>query len=434
MEAAARKRETVVPNSNAYKQGFASNEDAVIFDSDHSLAILRSVSGGEKEGRKLSRVEEEALLSLLLFGKAKIVNPHDDDLQIAVETLRREAWVETIPDEVFLKPFLATRKYLQSISSEWWSKWGGADETIRSDHAFNRRLYERLLEYYFPLISGSMGKAVPGAGTLKSDFIEHYSLFEVPEIHAIEDELPDPADAGSVGRNLLSPGIFQTSPHNDYRFWKWSTGKHDPYDIYSVGLLGPRPFDFLRNPRKFLDRCSVKGSMLSRVSTKLVEYGGLCAHARDTGIPLKARCKPAEGDFNAVLGPKAFQLFKVRMEEIRVLPRIEGLDDVRRLRGHKYIDNFRAALLEWLNRITNGEVSHEKKYRQALQIANGELRKLEKRRFLRNPYWVILSITLGIADVLAQAPIGPFVSAISGPALFDQHRKKRKYGYAIFPT
>jgi hypothetical protein len=366
------------------------NKVGVIFDRTHSVALLDAIKAPSNRLPTLSTVTEEALLCLLIFETAEILQSATRDREEAREKLKSEGLIELIPSGTFKKPMLLVDSYTKNLASYLIAARFGGDSSEFSQTIIAQR---RSFDFYRPLIRPNS----PSLANLDDDEV-HEAIVDYCDRHMSSDLLDK-----TFG---MHPSILQY-------------GLPDERDFYLGEIQdGPAPSSIIA--AQFL--------------LSYIEYRGLARRAASSGLPLKSKCEMTATPIDKTLGPEAMQLFKFHLDEVRIIPRLDSIEDVLRLRGHKYVENFRTSILEWLERIATGEPEIEHKYHQSMRTANEELKNLNKWRYVDSPFTLAASLAVGLAEMLFTGTSWSLAfTGISYASTIDRLKKERAFGYALFP-
>ena len=339
-----------------------SDEKGIILDYNHSRALMELGQNQNIHKVNLTTEMEEVLLSLVIFETGEILESATEGKEKTAEKLASEGLIQYIPRSVFKEAM----KFVDSYTTNLGADYG-------SEYAYTASAQEKSILYYFPLIKAST---------------DHLRYIEFD-------------NARSSMRNFYG-AMFGTD-------FMWT---EDPIleDLYeNVRKYGhPLASDFLYggdivdsvmdsndedqhvdpSARIVLEQDNL---IAAKVLTAYIEYRGLIQRAALSGRPIKSKCLLSESKIDRTLGPEAMQLFRIHLDEVRIMPYLQSIDDVYRLRGHRHINNFRASMIEWLERITNGELNVEQKYRNSIKIANNELKKLDRWKYVNSPYTLVVS-------------------------------------------
>jgi F0F1-type ATP synthase membrane subunit c/vacuolar-type H+-ATPase subunit K len=374
----------------------------IILDYAHSVALLDAVKQSAGYSPSMSSRTEEALISLLIFENAEIVKSATQGREEASEKLLSEGVIEFVPKSAFEPALKFVDSYTSNvqIAAKGFSDDGETRTTVSAQ--------EKSIDLYMPFIRANLNS---------TNILTQGELIQA--VWQYCNALPSTDFTDTLMRDM---GLHENID-------KFGLPLED--DFYTGTRLPELALEDLDDEAK--NALAQDSIIAAQVLTAYIQYRGLARRATSIGLPIKSQCAMVETALDKTLGPEASQLFKIHLDEVRVMPYLGSIEDVYRLRGHKHIDNFRSSILEWLERISSGESDIEQKYRQSIRTANNELKKLEKWKYVNSPYTLAASIGVGIAELFTGTPLGILMSAISGAAVVDKVRKEKKFGFAIFP-
>lgn len=124
------------------------------------------------------------------------------------------------------------------------------------------------------------------------------------------------------------------------------------------------------------------------------------------------------------------QAFQIFMDEVSVVPNIDSLDNVLRLRDDKRIRNFREVLQVWAAELKTGQVSAEQKIRREIQKANQELKRLKNWREIGG--WITyLSLPISVASLLSGIPAGLGLTPLGLATRIGADLLEKKYKWML---
>lgn len=349
---------------------------------------------------------ENTLLAMVLFDGAEITVENHEERQGALERLKQEDIAHPVPRQTFLNSCRLVDNYLGNTAAE-----------PGSESSFTAVAQEKSFEAIWPLISENCTDLKPFTPQQASHIVRNWG-----------------------GEFSTDSGFFDLNFGNFY----------DQFDVdTSYGL--PSAADYQIHPDAFEDyfdrvlsdlpaeqKARYKEDMLSynekapEILSQYVEMRGLTERARLTGFPIATRIGDQKFPLDMSLGSEALQLCRFHLNEVRSVPYLETLDDVLRLRQHRYIRDFQDSIFEWLSRIAEGETEIEARYRQHIRTANKEIEKLEKWKVLNSPFTLAASVTVGVAEVFTGTFFGFGFAAASAAAMLEKRRVSKEYGYALF--
>lgn len=363
----------------------------IILDRNRTNILLDAVGSTNKQD-VFHRNLNDTLLSLVLFDGAEVSPDNLEHRFASLQRLESEGLATAVPPHLYDHPCRLVDDLLNNMK--------GSDP--ESEYRFTALAQQKSLQAIWPLIS-------------ETDPI----LSELPWFEA---------------RRMIEEWGIDFS---DQGFYDTTFGEFQ--DIGSGQLFGlPNEVNY-RIPDHFLedfdyDRVEVDklNQFVPRILSRYVEMRGLTERSEGTGYPVAADLPSGTFELDTSLGAAALQLCRIHLDEIRYMPYLENLDDVLRLRGHRYISNFRESIFEWLDRISSGETKIEVKYRNSIRVANQELQKLERWKLLDSPYVLAASIAVGVAEIFTGTLFGFGFAAASAAAMAQKSKLSKKYGYALF--
>ncbi|WP_171120911.1 hypothetical protein [Ruegeria sp. HKCCA5463] len=379
----------------------------ILLDRDQSNLLINSANLVSTENA-LDFALENALLALVLFEEAEIAIENCVLQERAVERLYSEGLARPIPREVYKEPSLLVKSYLDNLGG------GGGTEGN-----FTSRAQEKSIQAIWPMIAG-------GDSILSPMHVENAVML----LRAWGGEFPHDSDYFDLNFGDLRELHELQNSHGlpspqDYEF-----PAHHIKDLQEkLRIQG------LENENEIADYIggfSVANRFAPRILARYVEMRGLTQRALATGFPILTDFGGQKCKLDRSMGEDAFQLFRIHLDEVKCVPYLRSIDDVLRLRGHKYITHFQEAIFEWLTRMTAGEVNVEAKYRAQIRLANEELKKLGAWKALDSPYTLAASVTVGVAEIFTGTFFGFGFAAASATAMLQKKSLTEKYGYALF--
>ena len=377
----------------------------IILDRNRSSLLLNAAVNNNGGLSALSGVED-ALLSLLLFDEAEITVENSDKRLVGIERLQKEGIATLVPRSCFYKPSKLLDSYFENISAD-----------LGSEKRFTASAQERSFKAIWELVAANDTK-------LKALQYENNIL----DLRLWADELGGGSavhemNFGEDLVNYLDECTFGLPCHSEYQAHPQFMEELEEHLIGRITEDDVGPFaNELRRTNE------VVPAFLSRY----VEMRGLVDRAASTGYPICTSFQDGNFKPDLSLGADALQLCRIYLSEVRSVPYMQSIDDILRIRGNKYISNFRESIFEWLDRISAGETEVEQKYRNKISLANKEIEKLDKWRILDSPYVLGASLAVGVAEIFTGTFFGFAFSIASGAAMRHQQKIKNQYGYALF--
>ena len=362
----------------------------IILDRNRTNILLDAV-GSRNQHDVLHRNLNDTLLSLVLFDGAE-VSPDNRERRLAsLQRLESEGLATAVPPHSYDHPCRLVDDLLNNMK--------GSDP--ESEYRFTALAQQKSLQAIWPLIS----EADPVLNGLP--WLEARQMIE------------------NWGSEFSDQGFYDTT-FGEFQYLG---------DGQLFGL--PNEFNY-KIPEHFLEdfdydeETDKLNQIVPRILSRYVEMRGLTERSEGTGYPVAADLPNGTFELDTSLGAAALQLCRIHLDEIRYMPYLENIDDVLRLRGHRYIFNFRESMFEWLDRISSGETKIETKYRNSIRVANYELQKLDRWKVLDSPYVLAASIAVGVAEIFTGTVFGFGFAAASAAAMNQKRKLSKKYGYALF--
>lgn len=422
--------------------GGSFRSDRVILGAAHSRSLLECAnpSYSPTSVETNSAPIEDALIQLLLFGAADVVGPQTEPQYIGGEFLRSEGFIDYLPKRTFERATALLVTVTQDLSRIYLDEFGGLglDEFFDADAwAYpDQYLHDRSDEELFPHLDT---EGTVRAGLASSERIVKYIL---PILNLVRAQSPllYHRSAGDLLATVLRTSslvnvstVLDACNISENYNTSWDNGfngiPHESSIIYGDGgsvlkdvFHPPGPEILVRDTTEFAE-----------IAKALIEVSALTELSRTGGFSMQSKYQFREGRLDKSLGPDACQLFRIHLDEIRFMPHLETIEDLLRLRSHPALDDFRVSLMEWLDRVNNGETEVEEKYRKSIQVANAELKKLDKWKPLKSGYTLVASLAVSAADYFMGTGYGFLLAPASVAAFADRVQKNRDYGYAIFP-
>lgn len=383
----------------------------IIFDIDHTEALLK-FAGCKRHKSTINQILQDVLASMILFDSVEIFplsGRHGDGMN----RLYDEGFVTDINFSLFKKPIGYVDQYLHMINQEYFASQNDLDEG-----KYNLDAHRRAITNYEPFVKESLS-ALKGRNIidLMEDIVISTSFTDVQTVVDNEGYAAwfDDSRLGTFSNGDLLEAAEERG------IFEWEDDELNFDD--SAEMFG------LYTRSRLIDDYAA----FATARQKTIEFWGLFLSARERGIPVKARCHHLPCKLDTTIGPEALQLFQIHMEEVHIMPVIQTVDDILRLRSHPFIQHFREAIFERLDRIACGEMKQDEKYRRYVRVANAQLKKLGKWKVLNSPYVILASLAVGIAEPILGGSMGSIITALSGVSVLDRMHSERKYGFAAFP-
>lgn len=366
----------------------------IVLDSKHTEQLIKFASRNELNTNSDNKFEfNSSLVSMILFDDIKIL-PLSGKNGGGMQQLYREGLVSDINIGTFDKAISNVDQYKNDLYMGLMD----SDSISGSELLTNQRLIEKSMESYFPFVTCS----------------------NTNDLNVSWEE----------ARRILTDVII-TMPVVDQGLIIEEEG-HSSWFNNTFTKMDDELFHMVAADSKVsVQKLKKNYQQYNVILRKTIEYWGLIDLAKETGASLKASCSLTPSSVDQSFGEEAYQLCKIHFEEVGIMPVITCVDDMLRLREHKYLKDFREAIYERLDRIADGDMTQDQKYRQYVRTANNQLKKLGKWQYLNSPYVVLASLLVSTIPPLMA--IGAGLTALTGVATLDAISKERKYGFAAFP-
>jgi hypothetical protein len=125
----------------------------------------------------------------------------------------------------------------------------------------------------------------------------------------------------------------------------------------------------------------------------------------------------------------AYCAVKIWLKEIEVQPRLDGIEDVLRLREEKPFSDFKDVVLRWAELISKGERSEEQEIRKEIAKANAQMKRLAKWKNVSG--WITyLCLPVDVALILSGVPIPTSPIGVATQVYIG--KKTRAYRWLMF--
>jgi hypothetical protein len=397
----------------------------IIFDQHYTDSLIRLTLGNRRIRPRFpvakSIAKKDVLLSLLLFDHARLVEPFwlEPSVALSLEPLIKEGLVSFIPREAHTEALERVEKLVDvgmsidatrrevpmgHIDPSGKITFPHSDLDIRySELLADKSAIERSLLYFEPVIRAAARHMQSPSSTIKdAAFLVNgwdNSLFGLNW---------DPGPDLDVSGEFILQSFFDSSAdilqtRDEAAAFKAVFSVDDPSDLQELNeLVSKREAKgIVANARK------LRFALLSAISGIACER-----YAAHSGAPVRSRATRAPGTkVDRSLGEEAYQLFQVQVKNLRY-PVLENIDDVRRLRGSKHLNSYRAIINEYAKEmrhsVERGRIDVIQKFARDLQLAEKDLTRLGRRMDQVDifSFW----ISLPIAAIMLWAELSPIDS------------------------
>jgi len=127
-----------------------------------------------------------------------------------------------------------------------------------------------------------------------------------------------------------------------------------------------------------------------------------------------------------------FRIYRLTLQqELGLMPKLDSITDVLRLREHKGIGRLRQALSQLTTEIRSGDGHAANRMRAEVRRASDGLRRLGKVRRVQR-WTTYFSLSVAVAEAIIAAPvIGPLIAAISGGLELWSHTREKKHDWVM---
>ena len=377
----------------------------IILDRNKSVLLLNAAVI-ELESKPALRGVEDALLSLLLFDEAELAVENSDERFMGLERLQKEGIAVPVPKDTFYEPCRLVDSYIGNISAD-----------PETEARFTAYAQEKSFSAVWELMATNDDEL----NSLQYDR-------NISDLRTWADEL-----GGGSGVYDTNFGDFAESFSEEYKFGLPGLSEYQAHPQFMAELeehLAHRGFE--DDVELFANELRRANDMASIFLSRYVEMRGIVERSSRTGYPICTNFEDGKFKLDVSLGADAFQLCRIHLEEVRSVPYLQNIEDILRLRGHPYLNNFRDSLFEWLDRISAGETGVEKKYREKIRLANKEIEKLDNWRHLDSPFTLAASLAVGVVEIFTGTFFGFGFGIASGTAMLHKQKVKNDYGYVLF--
>ena len=126
----------------------------------------------------------------------------------------------------------------------------------------------------------------------------------------------------------------------------------------------------------------------------------------------------------------SYNVYKIILDEIQFMPKLNSIEDVLRLRNDKRIIDFREAIKHWSEILTEGEVDIEAKLRLDINKSNNEFKSFQQYEKISG-WATYVSLPFIVVDLFSGVPIGSILTAVSGAYQFKASKVKKKYSWLL---
>lgn len=164
---------------------------------------------------------------------------------------------------------------------------------------------------------------------------------------------------------------------------------------------------------------------------EFVKYKELTSFAYEEKIPIKGNIvsigstESRKSDLSTKELQSTYAVYKIIMEEIQYLPKLNTIEDVLRLRDDKRISDFREAVNGWAQALANGEYKQMYQLRDDIRESSSEFKRLSTYQKIGG--WITYAALPFVGlDLYTGFPIGSVLTLVSGLTQFKRSRTLEK--------
>lgn len=411
------------------------NTSEIILNEKLSNALINS----QLKKKEIAEYKEEALFSLLMYDRAWISSSFKESFSNLDQSnlLKSESLLRVIKKKFFEEE---EQEIIKTV------------DLIQTNLQMKTEIHMDDFRFYLGYLEKSLGLIKE---LVYPNFKENYPKLSINFNFPVFDLREDFFSAEMLGlgfRNILSN-------FNDYK----KSFKDDIIEIASndaaldiEGLWDDELFRFLRDEGVIKRRRKSKEKyyevydkvLKSRWDSHLNEEIGkfffiaeylkmreLLNFGSNTKIPIKLdssiypKSCVVNIDKKIKNSENHFGVYRILLEEVEYIPRLNTVEDVLELRQDKRIEDFRNVISEWSIAIMEGN-RKEENIRREIRKANKELKHYPKH--VKISGWATyISVPLVIVDILTQIPIASVLSLVSGIYNFKSNRAKKKNNWLL---